>query len=139
MSKARAISTSALPQRQPARRFGPPGPSGPPGFGCARSAQGRPAVQPLFLSWALSAYCSSIRGALRAVLTRLLFPLEEQEVGVQYQQFRQRLLELPAVVHALANRIGPLLGNMLDPLFALDHEGERPKGMTDRKSTRLNS
>jgi hypothetical protein len=60
----------------------------------------------------------------------LLFPLEEQEFGVQYQQFRQRLLELPAVVHALANRIGPLLGNMLDPFFALDHEGERPKGMT---------
>jgi hypothetical protein len=60
----------------------------------------------------------------------LLFPLEDQEFGVQDQQFRQGLLALSAVVHALANRIGPLLGNMLDPFFALDHEGERPQGMT---------
>ena len=72
------------------------------------------------------------------MLRRLLFPLEGQEFGVQDQQFRQGLLALSAVVHALANRIGPLLGNMLDPFFALNHEGERPQGMTlaDRHSDR---
>src|ERR1035441_748816 len=38
--------------------------------------------------------------------------------------------ELPAEVHALAHRIDPQLGNMRDPLFAMDHEGERPEGVT---------
>ena len=70
-----------------------------------------------------------MRSALLAVLTRLLFPLADEEFGVQYEQFRQRLFELAAVVHALANRIDPLWGNMLNPLFALDHEGERPGGV----------
>src|ERR1035438_10560204 len=80
-----------------------------------------------------------MRSALLAVLTRLLFPLEDEDLGVQHEHFRQRLFELPAEVHALAHRIDPQLGNMLDPLFAMDHEGERPEGVTDRKSTRLNS
>jgi len=39
------------------------------------------------------------------------------------------------VVHALTNRIDPLLRDMLDPLFTLDHEGERPKGMTQGVGT----
>jgi len=61
---------------------------------------------------------------------RLLFPLEDEEFGVQHEQFRQRLFELPGVIHALTNRIDPLLGNRLNPLFALNHEGERPEGVT---------
>jgi hypothetical protein len=71
-----------------------------------------------------------MRSALRAVLTRLPFPLEDEDLGVQDEHFRQGLFELPAVVHTLTNRIDPLLRNMLDPLFTLDHEGERPRGMT---------
>src|ERR1039457_488962 len=71
-----------------------------------------------------------MRSALLAVLTRLLFPLEDEDLGVQHEHFRQRLFELPAEVHALAHRIDPQLGNMLDPLFAMDHEGERPEGVT---------
>jgi hypothetical protein len=71
-----------------------------------------------------------MRSALLAVLKRLLFPFEDEEFGVQHEQFRQRLFELPAVVHALSNRIDPRLGNMLDPLLALDHKGERPEGVT---------
>src|ERR1017187_9831157 len=71
-----------------------------------------------------------MRSALLAVLTRLLFPLEYEDLGVQHEHFRQRLFELPAEVHALAHRIDPQLGNRLDPLFAMDHEGERPKGVT---------
>src|ERR1017187_9977944 len=71
-----------------------------------------------------------MRSALLAVLTRLLFPLEDEDLGVQHEHFRQRLFELPAEVHALAHRIDPQLGNMLDPLFAMDHEGERPEGGT---------
>src|ERR1039457_6104408 len=71
-----------------------------------------------------------MRSALLAVLTRLLFPLADEDLGVQHEHFRQRLFELPAEVHALAHRIDPQLGNMLDPLFAMDHEGERPEGVT---------
>src|ERR1035441_720454 len=71
-----------------------------------------------------------MRSALLAVLTRLLFPLEDEDLGVQHEHFRQRLFELPAEVHALAHRIDPQLGNMRDPLFAMDHEGERPEGVT---------
>src|ERR1039458_4037144 len=71
-----------------------------------------------------------MRSALLAVLTRLLFPLEDEDLGVQHEHFRQRLFELPAEVHALAHRIDPQLGNRLDPLFAMDHEGERPEGVT---------
>ena len=71
-----------------------------------------------------------MRSALLAVLTRLLFPLEDEDLGVQHEHFRQRLFELPAEVHALAHRIDPQLGNRRDPLFAMDHEGERPEGVT---------
>src|ERR1035441_2228614 len=71
-----------------------------------------------------------MRSALPAVLTRLLFPLADEDLGVQHEHFRQRLFELPAEVHALAHRIDPQLGNMRDPLFAMDHEGERPEGGT---------
>src|ERR1019366_3187769 len=71
-----------------------------------------------------------MRSALLAVLTRLLFPRADEDLGVQHEHFRQRLFELPAEVHALAHRIDPQLGNMLDPLFAMDHEGERPEGVT---------
>ena len=71
-----------------------------------------------------------MRSALPAVLTRQLFPLADEDLGVQHEHFRQRLFELPAEVHALAHRIDPQLGNMLDPLFAMDHEGERPEGVT---------
>jgi hypothetical protein len=72
----------------------------------------------------------SVCSALLAVLTRLLFPFEDEEVGVQCEQFRQRLFELPALVHALTNRLDPRLGNILNSLLALDHEGERPDGVT---------
>src|ERR1039457_4967935 len=123
-------SRRRLCRRRPARRSGPAGPSGPPGFGCERSAQSRPAVQSLTILWALSACCSSMRSALLAVLTRLLFPREDEDLGVQHEHFRQRLFELPAEVHALAHRIDPQLGNRRDPLFAMDHEGERPEGVT---------
>src|ERR1035438_4485417 len=82
-----------------------------PGFGCERSAQSRPAVQSLTILWALSACCSSMRSALLAVLTRLLFPRADEDLGVQHEHFRQRLFELPAEVHALAHRIDPQLGN----------------------------
>src|ERR1035441_9435127 len=71
-----------------------------------------------------------MRSALLAVLTRLLFPLEDEDLGVQHEHFRQRLFELPAEVHALAHRIDPQLGNMRDPLFAMDDEGERQEGVT---------
>jgi hypothetical protein len=60
----------------------------------------------------------------------VLFPLEDEKFGVQHEQLRQRPFELAAAVQALTNRIHPLLGNMLHPLFALDHEGERPGGVT---------
>jgi hypothetical protein len=73
---------------------------------------------------------NSVCSAPLAILTRLLFPLEDEEFGVQYEQFRQRLFELPALVHALANRLDPRLGNILNSLLALDHEGERPEGVT---------
>src|ERR1039458_5801660 len=39
-----------------------------------------------------------MRSALLAVLTRLLFPLEDEDLGVQHEHFRQRLFELPADV-----------------------------------------
>src|ERR1022692_1252501 len=35
-----------------------------------------------------------MRSALLAVLTRLLFPLEDEDLGVQHEHFRQRLFEL---------------------------------------------
>src|ERR1017187_4994368 len=71
-----------------------------------------------------------MRSALLAVLTRLLFPLEDEDLGVQHQHFRQRLFALPTELPALAHRIDPQLGNMRGPLFAIDHEGERPEGVT---------
>jgi hypothetical protein len=70
-----------------------------------------------------------MRRGLLAALRRLLFPLEDEEFGVQHEHFRQRFFELPAVVHALTNRSDPLLGNMFDTLLALDHESERPEGV----------
>jgi hypothetical protein len=73
---------------------------------------------------------NSVCSAPLAILTRLLFPLEDEEFGVQYEQFRQRLFELPAFLHALANRLDPRLGNILNSLLALDHEGERPERVT---------
>jgi hypothetical protein len=72
----------------------------------------------------------SVCSALLAILTRLLFPIKDEEFGVQHEQFRQCLLELPALVHALTNRLDPRLGNILNSLLALDHEGERPDGVT---------
>src|ERR1017187_2663781 len=123
-------SRRRLCRRRPARRSGPARQSGPPGFGCERSAQSRPAVQSLTILWALSACCSSMRSALPAVLTRLLFPLADEDLGVQDQHFRQRLFELPLGGPGVWHGIDPQLGNRRDPLFAMDHEGERPEGVT---------
>jgi hypothetical protein len=72
----------------------------------------------------------SVCSALLAILTRLLFPVEDEEFGVQHEQFRQCLFELPALIHALTNRLDPHLGNILNSLLAMDHEGERPDGVT---------
>jgi hypothetical protein len=72
----------------------------------------------------------SIRSGFLAVLTRLLFSLEDEEFGIQCEQFRQGLFELSAEVHPLANGINPRLGNMLDPFLALDHKSKRPEGVT---------
>jgi len=72
----------------------------------------------------------SVCSALLSVLIRLLFPLEDEEFGVQDEQFRQRIFELPALVHTLTNGFDPRLGNILNWLLALDHEGERPDGVT---------
>ena len=65
-----------------------------------------------------------------AALPRLLFPLQDQELGVQYQQFRYGFFEASALVHTLANHIHRRLSDMFDPLHALGHEGERPEGVT---------
>jgi hypothetical protein len=72
----------------------------------------------------------SVCSALLAIVTRLLFPVEDEEFGVQHEQFRQCLFELPALIHALTNRLDPHLGNILNSLLAMDHEGERPDGVT---------
>ena len=61
-----------------------------------------------------------MRSALRAVLTRLPFPLEDEDLGVQDEHFRQGLFELPAVVHTLTNRIDPLRASL-----RIDALGER--------------
>jgi hypothetical protein len=72
----------------------------------------------------------SVGSALLAILTRLPFPIEDEEFGVQHEQFRQCPFELPPLVHVLTNRLDPRLGNILNSLLALDHEGERPDGVT---------
>jgi len=59
-----------------------------------------------------------------------LISLQRQELGVSRKDFGDCFFKQSRLFYALANRIHPIPGNSLDMLLTVQHEGERPDGVT---------
>src|ERR1035438_852994 len=59
----------------------------------------------------------------------LLAP-QRQQLGIGGEDLGHRIFELAALLYQGANLLHQLLRHMLHVLFAVDHEGERPDGVT---------
>src|SRR5208337_1890873 len=59
----------------------------------------------------------------------LLLPPQGEQLGVGSEDLGHRLLKLPARRHQALNFLDPFRGDVLHPLLALGHEGERPDGV----------
>jgi hypothetical protein len=101
----------------------------PLGCGYARSAPDRPVVPDSTKSWFL---------ALDALLSRFpqfsdsprLISLQGQELGVSRKDLGGCFFKLSRLFDPQADRINPIRGNPLDMLLTVQHEGERPDGVT---------
>ncbi len=59
----------------------------------------------------------------------LLAPQREQS-GIEGKDLRNDALELTSLLHERPNLVYPVIRDSLDPLLAIDHEGQRPHRMT---------
>jgi hypothetical protein len=59
-----------------------------------------------------------------------LISLQGQELGVSRKDLGDYFLKLSRLFDPQADRINPIRGNPLDMLLTVQHEGERPDGMT---------
>jgi hypothetical protein len=59
----------------------------------------------------------------------LLFPRQNEELGVGCQHLANGLLELSPGLDSASYLFDPLLGDVLDVLFPLHHKGQRPDWM----------
>jgi len=59
-----------------------------------------------------------------------LISLQGKELGVSRKDFGDCFFKLARLFDALADRIHPIRGNSLDMLLTVQHEGERPDGVT---------
>ncbi|OLE17134.1 MAG: hypothetical protein AUG83_00275 [Acidobacteria bacterium 13_1_20CM_4_57_11] len=58
-----------------------------------------------------------------------LLSRQPQKLGVGGQYLAHGVLKLSPSLDPFAHLVDPLFGNVLDLLFSLDHEGERPDGV----------
>src|SRR5437899_6317557 len=66
---------------------------------------------------------------LTPLLGGLLSP-QCQQLCVSREDLRNRVLVLPALLHQRTDLLHPIVGNALDVLLAIDHEGQRPNRMS---------
>ena len=73
---------------------------------------------------------ASDRSSLLLVLELLLLlPCQNQELRVRCQHFADGVLKLPPLLDPTPHILDPFLGDVLNPLFPLDHKSERPDRM----------
>ena len=58
-----------------------------------------------------------------------LLALQHEQLCVGRQHFADGILKLPSRLDPAPHLLDPLLGDVLDTFFPLDHEGQRPDGM----------
>src|SRR5437867_10437020 len=66
---------------------------------------------------------------LTPLLGGLLSP-QCQQLCVSREDLRNRVLELPALLHQRTDLLHPIVGNAFDALLAIDHERQRPNRMS---------
>ena len=54
---------------------------------------------------------------------------QDEQLGIGRQHFAHGVLKFTSGLDPFAHLVDPWLGNVLDVLFPLDHEGERPDGV----------
>jgi hypothetical protein len=59
-----------------------------------------------------------------------LISLQDQELGVSRKNLGDCFFKLSRLFDLQADRIHPIRGNSLDMLLTVQHEGERPDGVT---------